>query len=315
VGIERLISRLCLMVAARRGTASLIDFGLLFWGVGKNMNERYPSTVDPNDLPFRHYSLKHRLVSWVSQNLFDGITYTARHGLIAGMKRKGGLGWLPIRPKATAEHQFWEKLDLRGQIIYDIGAFQGLLTIFFANRGKHVVSYEPSSNNRARLMENLRLNDIANVTVRNVGLGSSRRSASLCFMPLMPGGASIEAHAIEGIQRFSHAVEEIPITTLDEDIRDNGLPAPDFIKIDIEGMESEALLGARQTLAEHPALFLEMHGETINEKRRKVAEIVAILEEAGYRDITHVESSSRVTSSNTAVAVQGHLYCPSRSQS
>jgi hypothetical protein len=134
-------------------------------------------------------------------------------------------------------------------------------------------------------------------------------------MPLMPGGASIEARAIEGIQRFSHAVEEIPITTLDEDIRDNGLPAPDFIKIDIEGMESEALLGARQTLADHPGLFLEMHGETINEKRRKVAEIVAILEEAGYRDITHVESSSRVTSSNTAVAVQGHLYCPSRSQS
>ena len=279
------------------------------------MNERYPSTVDPNDLPFRHYSLKHRLVSWVSQNLFDGITYTARHGLIAGMKRKGGLGWLPIRPKATAEHQFWEKLDLRGQIIYDIGAFQGLLTIFFANRGKHVVSYEPSSNNRARLMENLRLNDIANVTVRNVGLGSSRRSASLCFMPLMPGGGSLDARTSEAIRRFSHAVEEIPITTLDDDIRDNGLPAPDFIKIDIEGLESEALLGARETLSAHPSLFLEMHGETINEKRRKVAEIVAILEEAGYRDIIHVESSSRVTSSNTAVAVQGHLYCPSRLQS
>jgi len=106
-------------------------------------------------------------------------------------------------------------------------------------------------------------------------------------------------------------VEEIPITTLDEDIRDNGLPAPDFIKIDIEGLESEALLGARQTLAAHPALFLEMHGETMNEKRRKCSEIVAILEKAGYHDIFHVESSSQVTSANTAVAVEGHLYCPS----
>jgi hypothetical protein len=37
--------------------------------------------------------------------------------------------------------------------------------------------------------------------------------------------------------------------------------------------------------------------------------ILAILEEAGYRDIFHVESSTGVTSSNTAVAVEGHLYC------
>ncbi len=276
------------------------------------MNLQHMPTGDPDDLPFHHYTRKHRLISWVSQNLFDGITYTARHGLIVGMKRKGGLGWLPIRPQATAEQQFWQKLDLGGQIIYDIGAFQGLLTLFFASRAKHVVSYEPASKNHARLIENLRLNDITNVTARKVGLGSSRRSASLCFLPLMPGGASIEASTIEGIRRFPHAVEEIPITTLDEDIRDNALPAPDFIKIDVEGLENEALLGARQTLASHPALFLEMHGETMNEKRRKCSEIVAILEEAGYRDILHVESSSRVTSGNTAVAVEGHLYCQSR---
>jgi FkbM family methyltransferase len=268
-----------------------------------------PTTVDPDDLPFRHYPLKNRVVSWVSQNLFDGITYSEHHGLIAGMKRKGGLGWLPIRPKATAEQQFWERIDLRDRVIYDIGAFQGILSLFFASRGKQVVSYEPASKNYARLMENLRLNNITNVTVRKVGLGSSRRTASLRFLPLMPGGGSIEASAMEGISRFPHAVEEISITTLDEDIRENGLPAPDFIKIDVEGLESEALLGARQTLAAHPSLFLEMHGETINEKRRKCAEVVAILEEAGYRDILHVESSSRVTSANTAVAIEGHLYC------
>ncbi len=274
------------------------------------MDTQHSPAVDPDDLPCRHYTLKHRLVSWVSQNLFDWVTYTAHHGLTAGMRRKGGLGWLPIRPKTTAEQRFWEKLDLRGQTIYDVGAFQGILTLFFASRGKHVICYEPASKNHRRLVENLRLNNLTNVTVRKVGLGSSRGSASLCFLPLMPGGASIEASTIEGIQRFPHAVEEISITTLDEDIRENGLPAPDFIKIDIEGLESEALLGARQTLATHPSLFLEMHGETMNEKRRKCAEVVGILEQAGYREIFHVESSSRVTSGNTAVAVEGHLYCP-----
>lgn len=276
------------------------------------MNPGKPPAVNPDDLPFRHYTLKHRLISWVSQNLFDGVTYTVRHGLIAGMKRKGGLGWLPVRPRATTEQRFWEQLDLRGQVIYDVGAFQGILTLFFANRGKHVVSYEPASKNYGRLLENLRLNEITNVTVRKVGLGSSRGTASLCFLRLMPGGASIEARTIAGIRRSPHVTEEIPITTLDEDIREHGLPAPDFIKIDIEGLESEALRGARQTLASRrPALFLEMHGETMNEKRRKCAEVVALLEEAGYRDILHLESSSLVSSGNCAVAVEGHLYCPS----
>ncbi|MGQ0539513.1 MAG: hypothetical protein ACT4R6_11230, partial [Gemmatimonadaceae bacterium] len=41
-----------------------------------------------------HFTLKHRAVAAVSR-LFDGMTYTARHGLISGMRRKGGLGWLP----------------------------------------------------------------------------------------------------------------------------------------------------------------------------------------------------------------------------
>ena len=47
------------------------------------------------DLPFRHYTLKHRLIAWISMHLFDNLTYTVRHGLLKGMKRKGGLGWVP----------------------------------------------------------------------------------------------------------------------------------------------------------------------------------------------------------------------------
>ncbi len=273
------------------------------------MSQQVPPAPDPDDLPFRHYPLRHRLVSWIGQNVFDGITYTAHHGLIAGMKRKGGLAWLPVCPQVTAEQRFWESLDLRGKVIYDIGAFQGILTLYFASRGKHVVSYEPTSRNHRRLLENLQLNNLTNVSVRNVGLGSSRGRATLFFQPLMPGGASLEPNAAKGMQRFAHVTEEISITTLDEDIRENGLPAPEFIKIDVEGLESEVLRGAQETLASHPPLFLEMHGETMNEKRRKCAEVVAILEQAGYRDILHVESASRITSANTSVAAQGHLYC------
>src|SRR5947209_6114855 len=99
------------------------------------------------DLPVRHYTLKHRLVSWISIHLFDNATYTVRHGLLKGMRRKGGLGWLPAKFSPgvrTAEQKFWSGLNLAGMTVYDVGAFHGLLTLFFASQAKTVVCFEPN---------------------------------------------------------------------------------------------------------------------------------------------------------------------------
>lgn len=267
------------------------------------------------DLPFRHYTLRHRLIAWVSMNLFDSLTYTVRHGLLKGMKRKGGLGWVPTMFSSgilTTEQQFWGGLDLRGMTVYDVGAFHGLLTMFFALRAKAVVCFEPNTQNYNRLMENLMLNGIKNVAALRVGVGSRPETRRMVGNPLMPGGASVDASAVEELLRAgaTTVVEEIAIVTLDAEIPKASLPAPDFIKIDIEGWELEALRGARNTLKLHkPTLFLEMHGETIREKRRKVAEIVAFLWDVNYRRILHIESGASITPENSSVAMEGHLYC------
>src|SRR5829696_4306460 len=92
-----------------------------------------------------HYSLRHRVIATLSQRL-DGITYTQRHGLIRGMRRQGGLGFLPAvlagGDHETAEHRFLRQLDLRDKVVYEIGAFQGILTLFFSSRAKEVIAYE-----------------------------------------------------------------------------------------------------------------------------------------------------------------------------
>jgi FkbM family methyltransferase len=267
------------------------------------------------DIPFRHYGLKHRSIAWISTRLFDHATYTVRHGLLKGMKRKGGLGWVPaaLSPGVmTVEQQFWSDLNLSGMTVYDVGAFHGLLTLFFASRAKTVVCFEPNTQNRNRLMENLRLNGIKNVQVRSTGIGSRRETLEMVGSPLMPGFASVNGKAVEELLRagVETVAEEISIVTLDEEIAQAGLPVPDFIKVDIEGWEIEALRGARNTLALHrPALFLEMHGETVGEKKRKVAEIVGFLWECGYLNIWHIESCTIITPENASVAMQGHLYC------
>jgi FkbM family methyltransferase len=274
--------------------------------------------ADPDskeDLPFRHFSLKHRLTAWISIHLFDTATYTVRHGLLKGMKRKGGLGWVPATFSPgimTAEQEFWSGLNLGGMTVYDVGAFHGLLTLFFASRAKAVVCFEPNTQNRKRLIENLMLNGIKNVEVRKVGVGSRCETLKMVGSPLLPGGATVDGKRVEELLRagIETVAEEIPIVTLDEEIPQAGLPAPDFIKIDIEGWEIEALRGARNTLELYkPTLFLEMHGETMREKRRKVDEIVAFLWDLNYQRIRHVETGTTITPENASVAMQGHLYC------
>jgi FkbM family methyltransferase len=267
------------------------------------------------DLSYRHYTLKHRLTAWISIHLFDSATYTVRHGLLRGMKRKGGLGWIPaiFSPGVTtAEQQFWSGLDLSGMTVYDVGAFHGLLTLFFASRAKAVVCFEPNNQNRKRLLENLNLNGIKNVQVRKVGVGSQSETRRMVGSPLMQGGASVDGKTVEALLRAGLGTEmqEISIVTLDEEISQANLPAPDFIKIDIEGWEMEALRGARNILELYkPELFLEMHGETVREKKRKVAEIVAFLWGIKYRHLRHIESGTAITPENTSAAMEGHLYC------
>lgn len=256
------------------------------------------------------------MIFWISENLFQGITYTVRHGLIRGMKRKGGLGWVPgfFAPGLdTPEERFWRGLDLKNLTVYDVGAFHGILTLFFAARCARVISYEPNPANSGRLLENLRLNSLQNVTLRKFGIGSKPDTATLVFMPLAAGGGSLDQKTVEamrhsGAQVAAHAIE---VTTIDREVEQANLPPPDFVKIDIEGWEIEALRGASGTLARYrPALFLEMHGETIAEKKRKVAEIVAFLGQAGYHNILHVETGTAITAENAAVAMEGHLFCP-----
>ena len=107
-----------------------------------------------DDLQFRHYTLKHRLIAFISATLFDHVTYTVQHGFLKGMKRKGGLGWLPAFVSGSAEtleHHFWRSLDLKRLVVYDIGAFHGLLTLFFASQARQVIAFEPSERNRKRL--------------------------------------------------------------------------------------------------------------------------------------------------------------------
>jgi FkbM family methyltransferase len=262
-----------------------------------------------------HYTLRHRMIAALSQRL-DGITYTQRHGLIRGMRRRGGLGFLPAiftgGTHDTPEHRFLESLDLGGKVIYEVGAFQGLLTLFFSSRAREVIAYEPNPPSYERVTENLRLNHRQNVRLWRLAVGDQPGALTLLTDPLMPGGASADPQVSSQIRSSVAAITSVsvPVVTLDEDIRSAHLPAPDFIKVDIEGMELPALKGMSATLREHfPELYIEMHGATVEQKDTNVRAVVEFLTNLGYTRILHVESGTTVTPATATTARRGHLYC------
>src|ERR1700691_2924498 len=112
-----------------------------------------------------------RLSGFLSRCFYGGVEMSRQPTRFAtacwkGMKRKGGLGWIPAMFSPgimKAEQEFSCDLDLSGMTVYDIGAFHGLLTLFFASRAKTVVCFESNTQNYKRLMEDLILNGIKNV--------------------------------------------------------------------------------------------------------------------------------------------------------
>jgi FkbM family methyltransferase len=151
------------------------------------------------------------------------------------------------------KQEFFARLVRPGSVVFDVGANVGLYTLLAsarAGRDGRVFAFEPLLANLDYLREHLQLNDVNNVDVIPAAVGRS------------PGRASFAAAASRSMGRLDAAgVLEVEIVSLDDLSHSRDLPAPNLIKMDIEGGEVEALAGAEETLRAHrPAILLATHG-------------------------------------------------------
>jgi FkbM family methyltransferase len=187
-------------------------------------------------------------------------------------------------------------------VVYDVGAFIGLRTLFFARRAKQVVSYEPNSENRRRLNRNLEANPfISNVTVRPVALGSCTGSMNLLWSDRRAGECVSESSPVGRMLLEDGTTvrrETAAITTLDEDAR-----------IDVEGLEFSVLEGAEQTLRKHrPELFIELHGTTVENKVKNAEDLLGFLFDIGYR-VYDVEMGKTLEPGERFKKAPSHVHC------
>ena len=172
------------------------------------------------------------------------------------------------------------KLIKPGDTCWDIGANIGFYTCLLASQvgdNGTVIAFEPASRTYGYLKENVSLNQFTNVTAVNKGLGDKQEQRLLHYS---------EAVLAEGTASLKYAdgraaSERVTLDTIDNLIRE--LPAPELVKIDVEGYQLEVLRGGEHFLKTHaPLLIAEL--KDVGETNRTIfGEIEDYVANLGYQ--------------------------------
>jgi FkbM family methyltransferase len=199
-----------------------------------------------------------KIVRYPMRILPRGMTVPVLQGPLRGMK------WIV----GSQRHACWlgsyesyvQNLIARevkpGAVFYDLGAnvgFYSLLASVLVGNGK-VFAFEPLPANVRYLRKHLDLNRIKNVEVFEMAMSDQA------------GQASFQEEETRAMGRLdAGGTIQVVTATLDSLLQEQVIDPPGFIKMDIEGAEFQALLGARACLAKYkPKILLATHGKQVH---------------------------------------------------
>lgn len=226
-------------------------------------------------------------VSWI-----DGIKLDLRMGTdIARLVFLAG----EIDPN---EFSFLADVLKPGMCVVDVGANEGLFTLFFRKRvgpGGRVIALEPSERELIHLKRNLRINRFLDVDVVPLAVGDHVGRARLSLAEA--GHAGHNALGTPAAPWVSVVDQvEVEVSTLDTLSDARNWPRIDLIKMDIEGSELRALRGADRLLArDRPMLLLEAEQESLSLRGASFSELLSWLAARKYRAMDFSKTDGRPT--------------------
>lgn len=141
----------------------------------------------------------------------------------------------------------------RGQVLVDVGANVGMYTLWAAKtRGVRVFAFEPESQNFALLNRNIVINRLGGL-VQNycLALSDAAGLSQLYLSQFMIGGS---CHRLGEKLDFKHEpmrpvhAQGCVSARLDDLVQAGVVPDPDYIKVDVDGIEPKVIAGARRVI-------------------------------------------------------------------
>lgn len=138
-----------------------------------------------------------------------------------------------------------------GDVVIDAGGGWGDTALYFAQNAARVFCFECIPSNVKVMQQNLEMNATLAPRIRIVPSALwSRSHEKLAFEDRGPGSKP----------GSSGLTVEVVTQTLDDFVSANSVRKVDFVKMDIEGAEPQALVGAEQTIRKHrPQLAISLY--------------------------------------------------------
>lgn len=131
----------------------------------------------------------------------------------------------------------------KGDVVIDCGAYRGEFALYAAKAVGDtgiIVAFEPDSINYKKLTDNLKLNNLSNIITVNKGIWSENTILKFSNEHLGVSSFLVDDNTKSTI--------DVAVVSLDNELEERGIKKVDFIKMDIEGAEIEAVKGAKKIL-------------------------------------------------------------------
>jgi FkbM family methyltransferase len=178
---------------------------------------------------------------------------------------------------------------IQGDVLVDAGAYNGhvsiLLSKLVGSIGQ-IIAFEPDPSNRLLCEKNVELNNCTNITLIDKGLWVN--DAVLEFNSNNSVASSVFYQAEDACKI------QISVTSLDLIFQRLGLTACHYIKMNIEGSEIMALMGASQTLEKYKPSITVTTDHVVDDEQT-TQRVENILKAKNYKTWTETEGGAKIT--------------------
>ena len=173
-----------------------------------------------------------------------------------------GLCYWRAKTFSTKEPKTLEWIDEfeKKSIFWDVGCNIGLYSIYAAKKGHEVYGFEPSFFNLEIIARNINLNTLSNFSVLPIALSDTTKMSELRLTSSMWGSALSTFDKNYGADGYK-INEKITYKTvgfsMDEILKTLKISSPNYIKIDVDGIEHLILKGGKNVLSNSKSILIE----------------------------------------------------------
>ena len=221
------------------------------------------------------------MFGWLSGLSFEGTRLFRKHGL----NPQSFTAWERAKLMPLLQAGTFDPVP-EGCVIYDIGANVGRYATLFAKLSfcRTVVAWEPLPSAYAELTDKAKVHH--SLLPQNVALGRESKSVRMFEDDYQQASSLLlmeDRHRKLFPMTGNQSVRQVDVRRLDHYVRENNLPSPYLVKLDVQGFEREVILGGLDSIKAARWCLLELSLLPLYKQAPLVSEMLELMEGLDFK--------------------------------